>query len=252
MDYAIVKMKSGLLDMVCKKCGNKLDDKATVCDKCKTPVEKKESKKDSDKGTIIFFAVVIVIIVAFLILFLVLTIVNNDEEELKGVDTPDNTGIEIRKGISYSGYDLNIGNEYNYMFDDEYGVIFGNDKVAFTLEIDHDKNFDDAKNQIMQQNPGRTDIFMDVNGKAYIAYKVQSEQNNYFVYLTSGPNNELWGGFAMKRDTTLATNDDFMLLNNVITTSKIVDGFVPSEKENIKIDVLNFEKKVPPKIDDYI
>lgn len=178
-----------------------------------------EQPKVSKTMLIIIFASAVL----FIILGIVIAVLSPKEEPSKeATPTPVQTPDDVSNMISnYGGYSFEIPEGYTTIQDENYGLIFNNGTIAYSVKVDYTNNYDSYKESLAKKYPTQAaNLELPYNDTSYLILQMESDdkQIRALHYVKSVDSTTSFVGAIVKKDKTPANMEDLNDLTLILSS----------------------------------
>ena len=210
-------------------------------------------KTKNDKMILLIIILALVIIIAVILGVILFNKNNKNSNEDKtntATQSTDNnapTPVVSQNTETHAGYTFVIPDGYKGEVTED-GLVVSNNDLAFNVDVDY-FSYEETKAELIQitQKP-ESELVTNINGREYCGYYAQSKDGIMMgVYATKATDSSTFYGVIVKHDNSMATYNDFVVINNILDNAKSgSSSFAPSNEskeskiKNIDVNKFNY------------
>ena len=190
-----------------------------------TPATPEEPKKKKESGKVILLIVLLIVAAVVAYVMFGKSLFGGSDEPPTQPTTPRDPEpqevVNTEKTESFMGYTFTIPDGFETKTDATYGLLIGNDEVAYSILIDFTNDYNKYLTALTAKYPTQAaDLEKTVGTRKFIIGQVTNAKGDKgSQYISSANGNSSFVGFVVNKKNTIEYND-YQVLGNILDSSK--------------------------------
>ena len=187
------------------------------------------TEEKNDKNKLLYILIIAIIAIGLIIggITIASSISGNKSNQTPTPSpTPSEEPVPVDTTASYGGYSFNIPDGYTTTEDENYGLIFNNGEIAYSIKVDYTNNFDAYKKSFTQNYPTQaSSLELSYETTPYLILQMANEstQTKALHYVMSPNTSTTFVGAIVRKDKKPGEMKDLKVLTDLLTTATLTN-----------------------------